>query len=247
MLSFFVRHSPQLQLTRFPVSFKSSVDGHVYRHIVLAVVHNGKWGTLGISRRDSLMYKELVFDSLADIVLDFKKSYEHCCHELLKVYMGLPFSHDTHANGPIKWRALRLNLETSPWKENAQALNRFAREGPSLTEYLQRSGDLPEEFQKRTRNVGRGGKQADDDDYSDADDGSDGDNPAGGGHKANDDAPAAAAAAAAAAASPGGQQRKNNQKGNTTASSSSSSNNSSSSNTKKIKSKKRLKQRAFGV
>lgn len=236
MLSFFVRHSPQLQLTRFPVSFKSSVDGHVYRHIVLAVVHNGKWGTLGISRRDSLMYKELVFDSLADIVLDFKKSYERCCHELLKVYMGLPFGHDTHANGPIKWRALSLNLESAPWEENVQALDRFAREGPSLTEFLARSGDLPEEFQKRARNSGKGGKQADEDLYSDTEDASDNETPAADGGKTAA-SPKTSRRGDGGSGSDAARNSKGNKhkKGSTAATSS-----------RKNKGKK-LKQRAFGV
>ena len=146
-----------------------------YPHpIILAVVHNGKWGALGISRRNSLMYKDLTYDSLSDIILDFKTSYESCCHQLLKVYIGLPFGHDTHANDPIKWRALKLSIENLPWAESRQTLDRFAREGPSLAEHLLRCGCLPEEFNKRASNVIKTGVC---DEYSDAEDGSDGDNP----------------------------------------------------------------------
>ena len=48
-------------LDRIPVSFKSIVDGQVFRHIILAVRHKKKWGALGLSRSDKLMYKELKY------------------------------------------------------------------------------------------------------------------------------------------------------------------------------------------
>lgn len=52
-----------VQIERFPVSFKSKVDGHVFRHIVLAVqcTKSNKWGAIGLSRKDTLMYKPLSF------------------------------------------------------------------------------------------------------------------------------------------------------------------------------------------
>ncbi|CAB1098156.1 unnamed protein product [Ectocarpus sp. CCAP 1310/34] len=55
---------------RFSVCFRSSLDGRVYRHIVLAVRSGGKWGSLGLSRRDTLLYKEL------------KESYASSWHRL---------------------------------------------------------------------------------------------------------------------------------------------------------------------
>lgn len=36
-------------LERVPISFKSQVDGNTYKHIVLAVKHNSKWGAIGLS------------------------------------------------------------------------------------------------------------------------------------------------------------------------------------------------------
>lgn len=47
------------KVDRFPVCFRSSLDGRVYRHIILAVRSGKVWGALGLSRRDTLMYKEL--------------------------------------------------------------------------------------------------------------------------------------------------------------------------------------------
>ena len=78
--------SEMSDLERFPLSFKSAAGGHVYRHIVLAVQHSGsgtgKWGAIGISRRDTLMYKELKFASLSALVWHFKECYEACTHEV---------------------------------------------------------------------------------------------------------------------------------------------------------------------
>jgi len=44
------------------------------RHVVLVVHHvsSQRWGALGISRREELAYKELVFDSLSDLLADYK-------------------------------------------------------------------------------------------------------------------------------------------------------------------------------
>ena len=54
-------------LDRVPLSFKSKHDSNTYRHIVLAVRYEGKWGALGISRRSKLMNKDIRFDSLSDM------------------------------------------------------------------------------------------------------------------------------------------------------------------------------------
>ena len=78
---------------RIPIAFKSTVNGLTFQHIVMAVRHRGldRWGAIGISRRKELGSKDLVFKSLADLILDFKQSYEKCWHELLAVYVGFEF------------------------------------------------------------------------------------------------------------------------------------------------------------
>jgi len=42
---------------RFSLSFKSEIDGKIYRHIVLAVKIRGKYGAIGLSRKDDLHWK----------------------------------------------------------------------------------------------------------------------------------------------------------------------------------------------
>jgi hypothetical protein len=104
-------------LDRLPLSFKSKMkSGAVHRHIVLALRYQDKWGALGISRRDTLMYKPLVFDSLGQLIWEYKNCYEKCYHVLLKAYVGLPLPKDTFVSAPIKWRALQLRL-TNPMRD----------------------------------------------------------------------------------------------------------------------------------
>ena len=99
-------------------SFALLSPRQVYRHIVLAVTTGNKmWGALGISRVTALAEKALIFNSLADLVLNYKHSYESVCHELSKVYVGLPFGKDAHSSSaPVKWRALKLST-TRSWAE----------------------------------------------------------------------------------------------------------------------------------
>lgn len=135
-------------MTTFPLSFKSSVHGHVYRHIVLAVKsHTEQWGALGISRSDKLMYKDLKYKSMGELINEFKVSYESVCHELLKVYVGLPFSTQVQASGPIRWRALKLNMQTQAMSEIEVETNQFAKNGKNLLIHLNRVGKLPDEME----------------------------------------------------------------------------------------------------
>mmetsp|Transcript_4511 Transcript_4511/g.10622 ORF Transcript_4511/g.10622 Transcript_4511/m.10622 type:complete len:308 (+) Transcript_4511:184-1107(+) len=128
----------------FPLSFKSRVAGQVYRHIVLVVVHAGKYGALGISRCPQLMDKKLKFKSMADIIREYETCYEAVDHELLRVYIGLPFSPDAQPTGMIQWKAIRLSM-SKPWTDIEEAANRFAKQGPKLTKYHNRTGELPDE------------------------------------------------------------------------------------------------------
>jgi hypothetical protein len=50
------------ELERIPLAFKSLCDGRIYRHIVLVIKHNEKWGALGLSRRNDLMDKSIGFN-----------------------------------------------------------------------------------------------------------------------------------------------------------------------------------------
>ncbi|XP_064402854.1 tubulinyl-Tyr carboxypeptidase 2-like isoform X2 [Halichondria panicea] len=67
--------SPLSSVQRFAIGFKSKFGGLYYRHIVLGIHWNSLYGALGMSRRDSLMYKPLSYTSLGDLIIDFIESY----------------------------------------------------------------------------------------------------------------------------------------------------------------------------
>lgn len=98
---------------RFPLCFKSKFQSHMHRHVVLLVHFRGKWGALGISRRSCLMDKPLVYESAAELVEDYHRSYRSVYHRLLTVYFGLPIPHQMEIDQPIVWKALKLRLDSS--------------------------------------------------------------------------------------------------------------------------------------
>lgn len=53
--------SPLTSVQRFAIGFKSKFGGLFYRHIVLGVHSDSLYGALGMSRRDTLMYKPLTY------------------------------------------------------------------------------------------------------------------------------------------------------------------------------------------
>ena len=49
------------RLIRFPISFKSCHNGTFYYHIVLGLIFDGKYGSVGLSRKANLMgYRGLI-------------------------------------------------------------------------------------------------------------------------------------------------------------------------------------------
>jgi len=129
---------------RLPLSFKSKCDDRHYRHIVLAVrdKETQKWGSLGISRRKALATKDCDFASLSTLVLDFQLSYKACGHELVKLYVGLPFPPGLHSVDPIKWRVLKQVLNVDSTKN----IDKYAKDCQWVREYHKSSGVLPEPY-----------------------------------------------------------------------------------------------------
>ena len=105
---------------RIPVSFKTRVEGRVYRHIVLAVRHvpSGRFGALGLSRREELMFKDLSYASMSALLDDFLAAYEKWWHEVLKVWVGLPASHEAFDQTPVCWRFRSVHpASEDEWRE----------------------------------------------------------------------------------------------------------------------------------
>lgn len=75
-------------LERFPISFKTQFSGHCFHHVVLGVYCNGRYGSLGMSRRQDLMDKPLTHRTLGELVAEFESSYKRYQHTLKKVREG---------------------------------------------------------------------------------------------------------------------------------------------------------------
>lgn len=116
---------PYAAVDRFPLCFKSRYQSHLHRHIVLMVHCNGRWGALGISRRPCLMNKPLVFSSAADLIEEFRVSYESVFHRLLTVYVGRPIPHHMQVDQPVVWKALKLRLNPSLSAADGLELQQF--------------------------------------------------------------------------------------------------------------------------
>ena len=115
---------------RVPISFKSTVNGQIYRHIILAVRVGTRYGALGISRRKELAYAPLQYASLSDLMMKYKKAYEQWWHTLLGIKVGLPVPHSVLSQEKICWRFCNVKVPKSAanWERKVQRpLDKFAR------------------------------------------------------------------------------------------------------------------------
>jgi hypothetical protein len=131
------------ELDRYPVSFKSTVAGNTYRHIVLAIKVEGKFGALGLSRRSTLMFKDFTYESFGDLIADYRDSYEQVFHRLLTVHTGLPISHQDYKAMPICWRCLKVKLFKHDWELLHAGLNAFVKDTSKLLHFWERTGKKP--------------------------------------------------------------------------------------------------------
>lgn len=122
-------------LQRFTIGFKTQIHvGAAYlSHVVLGVHYGGKFGALGLSRRDDLMYKPLKFKSLCDLIENFKQSYNRYFHVLKRVKLSLPIVHDPHSYEHIHWKYLTINMEKLDKEQIVKILERYSREIKTIT------------------------------------------------------------------------------------------------------------------
>ncbi|KAG1936412.1 tubulinyl-Tyr carboxypeptidase 1 [Pimephales promelas] len=113
---------------RFPLSFKTQFSGSYFRHIVLGVHSGGRFGALGISRRQDLMYKPLEFRTLSDLLQEFQAAYRGYWHTLCKVKIGHYVSHDPHSVEQIEWTHSVLDVDKLSSEELRKELERHTRD-----------------------------------------------------------------------------------------------------------------------
>ena len=66
-------------------------------------------------------------------------------HQLLKVYVGLPFSYEENDTTRLQWRILRCDLAERSWGESEKLLDRYARECVGIYDFHSFTGRLPED------------------------------------------------------------------------------------------------------
>ncbi|XP_039594231.1 tubulinyl-Tyr carboxypeptidase 2 isoform X1 [Polypterus senegalus] len=115
-------------LERFPISFKTQFSGNFFHHVVLGVYCNGRYGSLGMSRRPDLMDKPLSFRTLSELIFEFEDSYQKYLHVVKKVKIGLYVPHDPHVFQPIEWKYLVLNCSKMSRGETRKDLEKHARD-----------------------------------------------------------------------------------------------------------------------
>jgi hypothetical protein len=115
-------------LDRFVLGFKSQVGDETYRHIVLVVRYNQTYGALGLSRRKDLMYKNMEMDSLHDLVMDYKKSYENNGHVLIKVKLGKVIPKDVASNEKLPFKHISIDLRRDSVDVVKKQIDLHARE-----------------------------------------------------------------------------------------------------------------------
>ncbi|XP_030635693.1 tubulinyl-Tyr carboxypeptidase 1 [Chanos chanos] len=113
---------------RFPISFKTQFSGSQFRHIVLGVHSGGRFGALGISRREDLMFKPLEYRTLADLLQEFQVAYQGYWHTLRKVKIGQYVSHDPHSVEQIEWKHSVLEVDKLSKEELKRELERHTRD-----------------------------------------------------------------------------------------------------------------------
>lgn len=140
---------------RLPIAFRSEIEGHFFEHIVLGIrsEKTSKWGAIGLSRKDTLMFKPLKYDSLGDMLNDYKTAYEDCFHSLKYVYLGLPFGRNLHSTEEIEWRVLKL--DANKWPMLVQGANSFANDIAGISELHKSTGKIPPEVLKKYGHIQR--------------------------------------------------------------------------------------------
>ncbi|XP_036406191.1 tubulinyl-Tyr carboxypeptidase 2 [Megalops cyprinoides] len=133
---------------RFPISFKTQFSGNYFHHVVLGVYCNGRYGTLGMSRRPDLMDKALTFRTLSDLVFDFEDSYRRYQHTIKKVKIGLYVPHDPHVFQPIEWKYLVLSACRLGREDMRKDLEKHARD---MRMKILKSSSAQSPIKERTR------------------------------------------------------------------------------------------------
>ena len=94
------------------------------------------------------MDKELKYPSLAALLESYRDAYKEEGHELVNIYVGLPFGQNEYSQVPILWRVLRLKLLEIEWKEVERVLGIFTMKMEAHLEMYLSTQCLPDCFRE---------------------------------------------------------------------------------------------------
>lgn len=123
-------------ISRFTIRFKSKFGNTKHKHIVLGICSNSNYGSIGLSRRKTLMNKPITFKSLTDLILEFRNCYEQCFHSLSKVKLSSFISTDIHSCDKIEWNHFVVSLSKHSDGEIRNILEKYSREMRRKTDLL---------------------------------------------------------------------------------------------------------------
>lgn len=98
-------------MDRFTLTFKSQQNGLIYYHTVLGLFYRGRYGAIGLSRKDDLMSRPIEYADLSAMLLSFNEAYMRHNHKLLKVSIGGTIPHDPCTMERINWQKSEFQLE----------------------------------------------------------------------------------------------------------------------------------------
>eukprot|EP00906_Rhabdomonas_costata_P006172 RCo009079 len=99
-----------LDIRRFGISMQSCESGTVWHHLVIGVYTGSKFGAFGISRNRRLMNKPLQFDTLRQLILDYKEAYEDCGHSLDYVTLSKAIPHHAFQEPTVVWHYVKIDM-----------------------------------------------------------------------------------------------------------------------------------------
>lgn len=130
-------------LERFTIGMRSEFEGNVHRHVVLGLCFGGVFGSIGMSRRDDLMYKPMTFRSLSDLIFEFKACYEKYWHSLKRAKIGLPISSNPHSFEGIPWKGVTVNFCKEKPEDIRYNIDKFSKKIKTYSLPTTASHNLP--------------------------------------------------------------------------------------------------------
>jgi hypothetical protein len=91
------------------------------------------------------MDKPINHSNLRDLIMNFVSSYESYFHKVVRIDLGLPFSHDSMSETPLQWRVIKLTLgeDRKTWDDHQDAFLQYSRDCSLIFDYFDKTNKMP--------------------------------------------------------------------------------------------------------